>query len=326
MQTLSGESRVPRWASPRWLLFLGLAVAEVLALYVRIDRVPSAADWARASQIVRDSLESTDAVITAPAWADPILRLHLGDRMTTKIAGRVDLSSFERLWVLSIRGARSSEAPRRTPDFEKVVGRVTVRRYDFGPTPVVLDLVDALPSATVDITRGGIQHDCPWRERLGGPARGGLGFGPVAPRQRFVCDESKPWLWVGTTVIEDLSLSPRRCVWQHPQGKEPVAVTFHNVHLGEKLVLYGGLFYLHERDGTGGDVTLRALVDGVEIGRMVHHDGDGMLRVEIPTHANGRTSANARGDLRLEVSAAKPYHRSFCWAASLRDATRREAP
>ncbi len=326
MQTLSGESRVPRWASAWWLLFLGLAVAEVVALLVRIERVPTDAEWTRAAQIVRESLESTDAVIAAPAWADPILRLQLGDRITAKLAGRVDLSPFERLWVLSIRGATAPEAPTRTPDFEQVVGRVTVRRYDFGPTPVVLDLVDALRSATVDITRGGVRQECPWRERLGGPSRGGLGFGPVVPRQRFVCDESKSWLWVGTTLIEDLSLSPRRCIWQHPQGKEPVSITYHNVHLGQKLVLYGGLYYLDERDEEGAPVTMRVLVDGVEVGRMVHRDGDGMLRVEIPTDSKARKSANARGDLRLEVTTPQPFHRSFCWAGSIRDATRREAP
>lgn len=316
---------MPRWASPWWLLFLGLAVAEVIALFVRVERVPAEADWQRAAALVREQLESSDAMSVAPAWADPLLRLHLGDRMTPKMAGRSDLAAFERLWVLSIRGARSPEAPARPPDFSQTFGRVTVNRYDFGPTPVVLDLVDALPSAKVELSQRGKAVPCEWRERVGGPSRGGLGFGPVSPRQRFVCDERRSHAWVGTTIIEDMTMSPRRCIWQHPQGKEPVSVTFEDVHLGQKLVLYGGLFYLDERDEQGAPVTLRVLVDGHEVGRMVHRDGEGMKRVEFATHPKG-LPIGARGDLRVEVTSARPKHRSFCWAGSIRDATRREAP
>lgn len=323
--TLSGEARVPRWASPWWLLFLGLSLAEVVALFVRIERVPSDADWQRASAFVREQLESSDAISVAPSWADPLLRLHLGDRITPKMAGRYDLAAFERLWVLSIRGARSSEAPARPPDVSRAFGRVTVSRYDFGPTAVVLDLADALPSAKVEFDQDGSSMPCEWRERVGGPSRGGLGFGPVSPRQRFVCDERRTYLWVGTTIIEDMTMSPRRCIWQHPQGKAPVSVTFEGVHLGQKLVLYGGLFYLDERGEQGAPVTLRVLVDGHEAARMVHRDGEGMKRLEIATHPKG-LPIGVRGNLRFEVTAPDSGGRSFCWSGSIRDATRREAP
>ncbi len=324
--TRSGELRVPLWASPWWLLFLGLAVAEVVALGARIDRVPRDRDWVRAAQVVRAELQSSDAMTVAPAWADPLLRLYLGDRITPRVAGRVDLAPFERLWVLSIRGARSPEAPPRNPDFTQIVGQVMVQRYDFGPTPVVLDLVDVLPSARVHVTRQDQPVECPFRERTRGAARGGLGFGPVVPRERFVCDESKPWLWVGTTMLEDLSLSPRRCIWQHPQGREPVSVTFLDVPLGRTLVLHAGLDYHDERDGQGAPVTLRALVDGQEIGRLVHRDEDGWVRVELSTRLKSRASDAPRGVLTIEVTAPSAHHRSLCWSGSIRDTTRREAP
>src|SRR4051812_37695864 len=145
--TISGVIPAPRWASPWWLVFLGLAVAEVIALTVRVSRVPPEDDWIAAAALVRTQLESNDAISVAPAWADPLLRLHLGDRMNAKLSGRADLAAFERLWVLSIRGRRSPEAPAREPDFEQTFGRVSVARYDFGPSPVVFDFVDALPSA-----------------------------------------------------------------------------------------------------------------------------------------------------------------------------------
>jgi hypothetical protein len=323
MATASGTMFAPRWASPWWLIFLGLAIAEVAALVVREHRVPADADWLQAAELVRSHMDTSDAVTVAPGWADPLLRLHLGDRMTLKMAGRSDLASFERLWVLSIRGQRAPDAPARMPDFREIVGRVTVERYDLGPTPVVLDLVDVLPSASVQYRERGAAVACPWKERVGGPSRGGLGFGPVPPRQRFVCDASKPFMWVGATVIEDLSLAPRRCVFQHPYGAEPVSVTYHNVHLGSRLVLYGGLDYHQERNETGAPVIVRVLVGEREIGRMVHEDGQGFKRIEFATR--GPQDA-ARGDLRIEVTSKNPKKRAFCWAATLQDASRREGP
>jgi hypothetical protein len=321
--TASGTLAVPRWASAAWLLLVGLAIAEVIALRVREARVPTERDWQQAAELVRKNHDSSDAIVVAPTWADPLLRLHLGDRITAKVAGRADLAAFERLWVLSIRGARAEEAPYRAADFRSTFGGVTVERFDFGPTPVVMDFVDALPSASVEIANGKAQTNCPWNAQVAGAARGGLGFGPVFPRQRFVCDEKRPWLWVGSTIIEDLSLAPRRCIWQHPQGREPVSVTFHDVHLGKRLVLYGGLDYHHERDEVGAPVTMRVFVSGREIGRMVHRDGDGMKRVVIDTQ---RSNVGLRGDLRFEVTSPAPNRRSFCWTGSIQDATRREAP
>jgi hypothetical protein len=322
--TASGTMFAPRWASPWWLIFLGLAVAEVIALAVRERRVPPESDWLAAAQLVGSQLESSDAITVAPPWADPLLRLYLGDRITPKIAGRSDLASFERLWVLSIRGHESPEAPPRAPDFSQVVGRVSVQRFDLGPSPVVLDLVDALPSAHVErVSPASGPVACPWRERVSGGGRGGLGFGPMPPRQRFVCDANKPTAWVGVTVLEDLSLAPRRCIFQHPQGKEPVSVAYDDVHLGSRLVLYAGLDYHQERDEKGAPVTLRVFVDDREIGRLVHKDGEGWKRYELKTRGD---TDPVRGDLRFEVTAPSAAKRAFCWAATVQDTTRREAP
>lgn len=323
MSTVSGTMFAPRWASPWWLIFLGLALAEVAALVVRQRRVTPDEDWERAAEIIREQFESTDAVTVAPDWADPLLRLHLGDRITLAMAGRSDLAAYERLWVVSLRGHNAPEAPRRTADFRANAGRLSVERFDLGPSPVVLDLVDALPSAQVEYeTRDGVEP-CPWKERVGGPARGGLGFGPVAPRNRFVCDATKPWSWVGVTMLEDLSLNPRRCIHQHPLGPRPVSVVYHDVHLGSRLVLYGGLDYHHERDEEGAPVTLRVLVNGRELGKMVHRDGDGWSKLTLETRRDGEP---VRGDLRIEVTTPNPRRRVFCWSGTIQDTMRREAP
>jgi len=323
--TISGRVPAPRWASPWWLLFLGLAIAEVVALGVREHRVPTEADWAGAAELVRGQLTPKDAITVAPGWADPLLRLYLGDRITTKISGRADLSAFDRLWVLSIRGANASDAPRRAPEFSQTFGRVRVERFDLGPSKVLLDLADSINTARVEIRTEGIDELCALRTFPPSVVQGGLGGGVVAPRQRFQCDFQRPWLWVGPTVIESLDLSPKRCIWTHPQGKDPVSITFPDIALGARLVLYGGLDYHDERDEQKGPIILRVLVAGKEVGNFVHRDGDGMARYEVDTRApfGGKPG---RADLRLEVSAPDPYRRSFCWTGTVQSGVREEAP
>jgi len=96
------------------------------------------------------------------------------------------------------------------------------------------------------------------------------------------------------------------------------------VHLGEELVVYTALDYEEERNGVGAPVSLRALVEGREIGRVVHHDGDGALRAAFPTRSGSDTAR--RGELRIEVTSEDPAHRVFCWAATTRDGKREETP
>lgn len=321
--TISSSVPTPRWASAYWLAFLGLAVAEVLALWVRQSRVLDDGAYRAAAAVVRESYESNDAVTISPGWADPLLRLHLGDRMGAKVSGRTDLAPFERLWVLSIRGARAPEAPRRAPDFQKVVQGITIERYDFAPSPVVVDLVDILPTASVEMILNGEQIPCPFRERVPGAQRGGLFFGPAAPRQRFVCDGRGVSTWVGATVIEDLHTQPRRCILQRALGPEPLSVTYRDVHLGRELVLYAGLYYIDERDLTGVPVEIRVLVNGQQQALLIHNDGDGMKRYRVDLQKQG---APSRGDLRIEVAAPDGIRRSLCWSGSIRDTQRREAP
>ncbi len=324
--TISGVLPVPRWASAWWLIFLGLAVAEVVALTVRVSRVPPNSDWTAAASLVRAQFDSHDAITVAPSWADPLLRLHLGDRIHAKVAGRPDLAAFERLWVLSIRGQHAHDAPARDADFTQVFGRVKVERFDFGPSPVVLDFVDELPNAAVAYTSRGATRDCSWQERVQGPFRGGLGAGPMPPRQRFVCNPKSPSSWVGTTVLEDLSLAPKRCIFQHPQGPEPTSVTYRDVHLGTQLVLHAGLDYHRERHERGAPVTLRVFIHDKEVASFVHHDGEGFKRYEVDTRAVRSQALSARGNVRFEVTTPNPKDRVFCWAGSIRDSVRAETP
>jgi len=92
------------------------------------------------------------------------------------------------------------------------------------------------------------------------------------------------------------------------------------------IVLHGGLDYHDERDENKGPITLRVLVDGREVGKFVHRDGDGMARYEVDLRSAFGAQVPARGELRLEISAIDTYRRSFCWTGTVQNGRRKEAP
>ncbi|MFW6051416.1 MAG: hypothetical protein ACODAU_09590 [Myxococcota bacterium] len=298
-----------------WLALLLVPVVELMGHGVIRARVPSEQDWEAAADHVRAHEREGDVVTVAPAWADPLLRRFVGDGMTLADAGRSDLAPYRRLWALTIRGHRPAEAPAMPPDRIWHFGRVRVLRWDLGPIPVRYDLVAGVRDAEVSLVRNGAEQPCRWR--ASGSRGGGLFQGPATPSARFVCDPSRPWLWVAPTVIEDLDLAPRHCVWQHPQGPEPVRVRYRDVPLGDRIVLYAGLYYDHERRRTGGPVHVTVRVNGETAGRMTHRDGDGWKRMEVSTADLGE-----RGSVTIDVSAPDPHLRSLCWAATVREGRR----
>jgi hypothetical protein len=298
-----------------WAFVLAFALVEVTAHAVARFRVPSIKEWQEAAAFVRENKKEGDAITVAPAWADPILRWVLGDRISLADAGRSDLAGYNRLWALAIRGARPAEAPGREADFSKQFGKVKVLRWDLPPSDLVVDLVKEVKNAQVSIVHHGSEQSCPYMT-FGPSPGGGLGQGVVVPRQRFVCDSDRSGLWVAPVVLEDLSLAPRYCVWQQPEGREPVRVTYRDVPLGERIQFYGGLYYEHERNLEGGPVDAVIRVNGRKIAEMVHHDGDGWkaLTASIPKSAGQKTT----GEISIEVTAERPHKRSFCWAATVR--------
>ncbi len=317
---MDGDAKTPpRWRGKAWLLLLALAIVEVVGHVVVRARVVDESDWAAAAERVRREHRAGDLVVVAPEWADPILRRHLGDVIALADAGRSDLARFERLWVLSIRGHRAPETPEGPPELDEQVGRVRVLRWALPPSPVLYDFVEHVRDARVTMIDGEHEVPCPWRDE-GRPRGGGLGAGPVTPAARHACDPRRPWLWVGATVQDDLDLRPRYCVWQHPAGPSPIRATFEDVPLGDSLVLYGDLYYEHERDREHGPVHVAVRVDGELVGRMVHADGEGWKRLVAATQRPGRPRRE-RGQVSIEVSAPNPHLRSMCWAAT----TRREA-
>lgn len=310
----SAAAAPPGARSHWWLVLLGLAIVELVGHLVIVSRVPPLDDFRQAAAFVRGERRDGDLVVAAPYWADPLVRWTAGDMISFADAGRSDLAGHRRLWVLSTRGHRPDEAPDTDPELDRSFGRVRVLRWALPAPEVVFDLTASTSRAEVSIVEGGTARICPWRS--GVAQGGGLGAGPMKPAQRFECDPRRPWLWVAPTINEDLELQPRFCVWQHPAGPEPIRTTFRDVPLGDRLVLYAGLYYEHERKRENGPVDVRVLVDDREIGRMTHRDGDGWKRMEVLTRAPG--SSAERGTIAIEVTAPSPHLRSLCWSATTR--------
>jgi hypothetical protein len=296
-----------------WLALFAVAIVEVAAHFVEQSRVVAASDWDAAAAHVRSEWRDGDVVTAAPRWADPLMREAVGDLLDLRSAGRADLAPYRRLWSLSIRGHRAGEAPDEAPEHVRTFGRVRVERWSLPEVTILYDFAEHVESASVALLEGGRETPCRWvRGRAEG---GGLGVGPITPAERHSCDPRRPWLWVGATVEEDLDMLPRRCVWQHPPGAEPVRARFAGVPLGTSIVLHAGLWWEHERTLAGGPVDVVVRLDGEEIGRLRHEDGDAWERMEAAIPAARRGTS---GTIDVEVSAPNPHLRTLCWAATSR--------
>ena len=87
-----------------------LALVETASAIVAPYRAPTDADWRAAAGAIRAGFRPGDLIVAAPAWADPILRVHLGDLIPAEIAGRMDDERFQRVWEIGQRGATSAAA------------------------------------------------------------------------------------------------------------------------------------------------------------------------------------------------------------------------
>src|SRR5262245_34082831 len=149
-----------RLRSAAWWVLLLVPAFELLGHAFIVERVPDDADYAAAAQFVRTHVIPRDLISSAPSFIDPIVRRHAGDRITAAMAGRSDDAGFERMWVISARGALPPDAPNTEPELERSFGRVRVLRFPLGKSPILLDLVQSLASAEVTIQRDGEARRC----------------------------------------------------------------------------------------------------------------------------------------------------------------------
>jgi hypothetical protein len=250
-------------------LVAAAALYELVGALVGPARAPSDADWDAAARWVEARFQPGDLVTFAPAWSDPIGRMHLASALLPPEAiGRADDARYRRVFVIGPPGAHAPEEKGRRRVEDARFGRLAAARWEGGAVEVVHDFVAGLPP------------DAPARVRTG-----------------------------------EVDFVPRRCIWLEP--KTPTTIDFGEVPLGRAIVGYTGLDHFHARKIAQGPFELRVLVgdgEAAERLRVVHANGDGWRRFEIPTPAeDGR-----RARVRFVVSAPDPRERKACIAAEAR--------
>lgn len=303
MNVAGGERNLGAWV---WLCIAGFAVFELVAHPLFVRAVPDEASWAEAAAFVRERVTPGDRIVAAPGWVDPIVRRTLGDLQTLRAAAPPDLAGIERVWEVGIRGATTRES---APVLERRFGGVHVRMWTIDSPTLDYDFVEHVREATVELDMPGGPRDCPWSH--GRPDRGGLERGPMRPAERFVCGSGHSW--VGATIMTDLEFRPRRCIWQHPVGPDPVRARFSEVPLAGRLVVHGGVDHQASRKRRGAPVTLRVYIDDRLAGELVAHDGDGWSELTIDLGVGPQRV----GNVRFETTASNPAARRFCYAASI---------
>jgi hypothetical protein len=282
---------------------LGLAVAAAIAVLAVVEttnalvapsRAPKDEDWEAAAREIRAAFAPGDLIVAAPAWADPIMRLHLGDLVPLPVAARFDDARFGRVWEIGQRGAHAPEA-RGAVGLERRFGALTLRRVEREPAVIIYDFLDRWTDARVS-RRVPLRGDvaCPWAG------------------DRFQCpDLSYNFVHLQTVEVDT---RVHRGLLAQPVGGAIVVVEYPAVPLGRELVVATGLHDVWMRKAAQGVVNLRVMVAGTPQAAIVATNDSGWQLTHIDTSAY----AGKVVDVRFEITSYAPYQRHFVFAAESR--------
>lgn len=297
---------------PAAVLLVGLTELALHAYYA--TAAPEFDDYAVVEEAVSALKQPDDLIVVAPRWAEPVARRALGDRlMPVRDVARADDRTYPAAIEVSLLGERATQLESWREVGRVEVGKFVVRRLENpAPVAVAVDFVEQLETAKVwrqdEVLRESGQRPCRFTT-VGALSAGGLGGHPAFPRRRFQCPGGS-YFFVGVTVIADNDFRPRRCIWAHPPTQGAVSIAFDDVPLGEIIEGHGGIHWMAERERRGAPVELTVYVDGDEIGRWVHVDGDGWAPFAFPVGKH----AGQHASVRFEVSSPDAAGRQFCFA------------
>ena len=304
-----------KWTRAGLMAIVALGILELGLYFYHAKRSPNADDWARLPAPVAEERRDGDVVVVAPSWADPLARQALGDAFfPLRDVARPDITRYQTALEIGILGETSAELAGFHELSRRKAGPFTLRRMEnLQYKPLIYDFVDNLGTRRTDVRVTDPKALCPYTTNAR-PIAGGLGGHPTFPAARFEC-AGGPFYNVSETVIADQDFRPRRCIWAHPPTKGEVVIRFWNVPLGSVLRGHGGLYWVIERNKNGAPVVVNVRVDGAEIGRYEHKDGDGWSLFEMPLgpHANKKSAVVEFG-----VSSSNNMHRHFCFEADSR--------
>jgi hypothetical protein len=272
-----------------------LALIETAVALIAPLRAPRDADWKAAERAVRAGFRPGDLIVAAPAWADPIMRMHLGDLIPIAVAGRMDAARFSRVWEISQRGARAPETRQGHIASESRHGALTVRRIERRGAVVSYDFLARWKEAHVSrIDASGAVNPC------------GL------QADRFQCPNISFNYVKRQTVEVDTTL--RQALLTQPVERSKVVIEFPAVVLGREIAVATGLSNVWMRKAAKGTVDLTVAIDGRPAFHVTTANQSGWLLSHVDTAARaGQTAA-----VRFEVTSAAPYARHFAFTAEAR--------
>ena len=296
-----------------WLLVPAVGLLELAGHLYFSGRPPTLDEWRDVRAPLAEMRKAGELVVVAPRWAEPNARHAFGDAlMPLEQVARADETAFPRAIEVSTLGAESPALSGWRSVNERRIGKFRLRVLDNpSPSKVVYDFVRNVPSAEVEDRAGTGAQPCTWNPR-GRAVAGGLHGHPAFPKERHVCRGGASH-FVGITVVEDDQWLPRRCIWAEPVEGRTLVITYRDVPLGAKFRGYATLPWWLEREKKGAPVELEVSVDGRQVGRYVHNDGDGWKLFEMPT---GR--AGSRGNVEFRVTSRRARERQFCFVADTR--------
>jgi hypothetical protein len=279
------------------VVVVSLAVVETTVALVAPVLAPTDADWSAAAAAVRAGFRPGDLIVAAPGWADPILRVHLGDLIPPEVAARMDDDRFARVWEVSQRGARAPAAHGATATVarDESFGRLRVRLLERQAEVVSYDFV--AHGADARVTR---------RDARGGPAA------CTPSGDRLNCAGAGSILFHRQVVEVDQKL--REALLTEPLANAAVVIEWAAVPIGRALVIGTGLHDTWMRKAARGTVAARVTVGDQTTDLPVTDDDSGWTRTRIDTSAR----AGQTLPVRLEITSASPFDRFFAFAAEAR--------
>jgi len=292
------NSRLLRRSAPPLLIAAAvvlLAFIETAVALIAPSRAPTDADWAAAALRVRADFRPGDLIVAAPAWADPILRVHLGDLIPIEVAGRLDDDRFARVWEVSQRGAQAPAAAGGSTVIDERFGRLRVRLVEHSAEIVTYDFVARWADAHVS------RRDA-----------GGAVVACALAGERIVCPAPGNNSLHRQLVEVDQKL--REALLTEPVPGAATVIAFPAVPLGSVLVIATGLHDTWMRKAARGTVEARVTVGEQTTELPVTSDDSGWTKTRIDTSAHAGQAVTVR----LEITSAEPFDRLFAFAAEAR--------
>jgi uncharacterized Zn-binding protein involved in type VI secretion len=274
---------------------VALALIETAVSLIAPLRAPTDANWAAAERDVRAGFQPGDLIVAAPAWADPIMRMHLGDLIPLATAGRMDGARYGRVWEIDQRGARAPEGRDGRVVAETRHGALTVRRVERSGAAVSYDFLARWNDAHVSrVAASGAAIPCPFQG------------------DRFQCPQIG-FNYVKRQIVE-VDTTLRQALLAQPVDGARVVVEFPAVRLGREIAVATGLSNVWMRKAAAGTVDLTVAIDGQPALRVTTSNRNGWLISHVDTAARAGQTATVR----FEVTSPAPYARYFAFAAEAR--------